>query len=76
VTKDGSELLATLHFDIFRNSEFFIDNARRSAGLQPDNCGPLFLFTAGFGASASSEVDGLSSWNLPNPVALINREDT
>jgi len=76
VTKDGIELVRTHHLGIFDNSEFLIDNTRRSGGLRPENRGTLPLFAAGLGASPSSESDGFYSWHLLNPVALINREDT
>jgi len=36
----------------------------------------VFVFTARFGISLSSESDGFYSRHLLNPVALINREDT
>jgi hypothetical protein len=76
VTKDGSDIVAHHHLDLFENSEFFVDYTRRRGGLQAESCGTILVFTAGFGAWLSTEGDGFSSWHLLNHVALINREDT
>jgi len=76
VTKDGSDTVAHHHLGIFDNSEFFIDYSRRRGGLQAESCSTILVFTAGFGASLSSEGDGFYSWLFLNSVALINREDT